>query len=61
MDENVCCPFLRVVDCRDTDEHAHLYCDSQYIIKEIVVSNDYVKEFCLGVFTECKYYPRGEE
>lgn len=60
MGENVCCPLLRIVDCSDTDEHAHLFCDTQYTIKEIIVSNDWVKEFCLGEFAKCKCYPRRE-
>lgn len=60
MSENVCCSHLRVVACGDTDEHAHLFCDSQYTIKETIVSNDWVKEFCLGGFAKCEYYPRGE-
>ena len=58
--ENVCCPHLEVVGCADTDEHRHLYCDSQFTIKQLVHDNDWVKEFCVGDFKNCKYFPKSE-
>lgn len=60
MGENVCCPMLRVIKCSDTREHKHLFCDSQYTITHIMIDDDWVKVFCLGEFTKCKYYPKGE-
>lgn len=61
MDENVCCPFLEVIDCTDTDEHKHLFCGSHYVIGDVVLDNERVKIFCLAKFKDCVYYPRGEE
>lgn len=60
MAENVCCPLLKVVDCADTEEHKHLYCDSRHTLEESLLDNDCVIVFCLSQFKECKYYPRGE-
>lgn len=58
---NACCPLLAALACGDSDKHQHLYCDSQFIIEGFLLSNDWVKDFCLGDFNKCKCYPRGED
>ncbi len=58
MGENVCCPYLKVVDCEDTKEHKHLFCDYQCTIQRIVIDNDWVRVFCISEFKDCKYYPK---
>ena len=47
--ENVCCPYLKVIDCGDTAEHKHLLCGG---IKA-VISNGVAVKYCLGKWTEC--------
>lgn len=59
--ENVCCPMFGIVDCADTDKHKHLFCMSHHTLEDCVMSNDHAREFCLGSFTDCAYYPRGED
>jgi len=49
MSENVCCPMLLIVNCADTVEHAHLVCG----YSSAVISNDTVKEICVGNFAKC--------
>ena len=46
---NVCCPFLTVADCADTEEHKHLVCTDS----NAVISNDTVRELCLGDYSKC--------
>jgi len=58
MSENVCCPYLQVIDCEDTEEHKHLMCDPYYTINHILIDNDWVKVFCICEFDKCKYYPK---
>jgi len=60
MAENVCCPLLRLVDCADTDEHKHLFCDQQHTIVGNMFDNDWVRSFCLGDFEGCKYRLKGD-
>ena len=58
MGENVCCPMLNIVDCGDTDEHKHLLCASKCIIDTTMIDNEQVKRYCIGDFSQCKYYPK---
>ena len=58
MNDNVCCPLLKIIKCGDTKKHKHLYCDPQHTIEQTVISNDWVKVFCIGEFTHCKYFPK---
>ena len=58
--ENICCPMLNIVDCGDTDRHKHLLCIARHTIEGCVMSNEDAREFCLGKFMQCGYYPRGE-
>ena len=48
-DINVCCPWLRVVECSDTEEHMHLICG----FSKAILANDTIKELCLENFLEC--------
>ena len=69
MGENVCCPFLRTLKCRDTKEHRHFGCNpimtlyqteqAQRLAENPLMDNDWVKVFCIGDFKSCKYYPKG--
>lgn len=58
MSENVCCPMLKIVECSDTKEHRHLYCDSQHTIEQVLMDNNWLVSFCISAYKECKYYPK---
>ena len=58
MAESVCCPLFKVVECADTKQHKHLFCDSQYTMGKLAIDNEWVKMFCISEFTECKYYAK---
>ncbi len=58
--ENKCCPMLRVIPCAVTKEHKHLYCDYLVTIEYLLMTDGYVKEYCIGEFKDCLYYPKGE-
>ena len=47
--KNVCCPFLLVVDCADTEVHRHLICGDS----KAVITNDTVRNVCIGEFVKC--------
>lgn len=57
MSKNICCPFLTIIDCQDTDEHAHLFCDFYQSVNDGIIDNEYVIEYCLKNFEECRFIP----
>ena len=44
----VCCPYLRIIPCGDTDEHKHPGCEIVGMIANVIV-----KEVCLEDFQDC--------
>lgn len=62
MAENVCCPNLNVIDCAETGDHKHLYCDYFHTVKGVVMNKNWINLFCLGGewFGRCPYYPKGD-
>lgn len=58
-DINVCCPFLAVLPCADTSEHAHLVCKGT-LDNNVVVLNEIVKRLCMDNFDLCQMRPRGD-
>lgn len=38
---NVCCPFLDIADCEDTDEHSHLYCTTNGDFMNLGMAHQY--------------------
>ena len=48
-EENVCCPYLAVIPCGDTEEHCHLICSAS----NAFLRNIFVTQFCLASFSEC--------
>jgi hypothetical protein len=65
MSENVCCPFLNVIPCGDTDEHCHFVCDFYYAtmhhLSDLdIMDNEFVKSNCMSDSVKCQFYPKGE-
>jgi hypothetical protein len=55
MGENVCCPYLRTLECGDTREHRHFGCNPKIILSQdenlsqySLMDNDWVKTFCMS-------------
>jgi len=57
---NICCNYLNIVDCDDTEEHAHLFCDAlSGIDKQGILNNEHVCLVCVSnEFSKCKFYPK---
>ena len=55
--DNVCCPYLAVVNCSDTDEHKHLICT----FSVTVIVNETVATLCIGNFKECINFLGGDK
>jgi len=54
---NVCCPFLQIVECGDTDEHKHLLCPMRTTCKgQKLMPNSTVKRLCLEDYKTCNHY-----
>ena len=51
-EENVCCPFIAILECGDSEEHAHLICN--YVRK--LYPNKHIIETCINNFKECIHY-----
>jgi hypothetical protein len=52
---NVCCRYLLIVDCGDTEEHKHLICTSQNC--PMMIENAHVIKCCLSEsFCQCPFY-----
>ena len=60
MSINVCCPYLVVIDCVDTDGHKHIGCRA-CIDEGTGLTNDVARDWCLGQFEECPNRPKGED
>ena len=58
--ENVCCPYLLVLGCADTDEHQHLACRAT-IGEGPGLTNQMAKDWCLADFVNCLVRPRSED
>jgi hypothetical protein len=56
MDEdvNVCCPFFDIAECEDTEEHCHLYCQTNGDL----MKSSRIHEFCVSDdnWENCPYY-----
>ena len=59
---NVCCKFLHIVECGDSEEHNHIICEPwQELGDSVTINNEWVGNYCLSEeFKACLYYPRGE-
>lgn len=57
---NVCCRFLAVIDCADTEEHKHIGCEVKNELDENpIIDNEYAKVHCVSEdFKACPYYPK---
>lgn len=53
--ENICCPYLSIVECADTGEHKHLLCSQM----KTPIPNDRVTTWCVSNYKwrECVIYP----
>lgn len=62
VEENVCCPLLRLAPCAETREHQHIICRTKDgTTDNPILDNEHVKKYCIGdtqVFNKCPYYPR---
>lgn len=60
---NICCPFLLIANCADTDEHRHLFCEvAQEIQENSLISNERICSICVGEkYGECDYFKRFHE
>lgn len=53
--ENICCPFLQIVPCGDTEEHRHVLCEHM----RMPIPNGRINIWCVSLykFKECIIYP----
>lgn len=50
IDENVCCPYLKINECSDTNDHNHLVCGQSLTL----LGNSTIKSICIGSnFKQC--------
>lgn len=55
--KNICCPYLVVIDCGDTDEHKHLFCTMRTTCNgQKLMPNSTVKNLCLEGYRTCDHY-----
>lgn len=59
-DVNVCCGYLGIIDCADTEEHSHIVCSPKEGLDDNpVIDNEHAKAHRLSEqFKECPYYPK---
>ena len=53
--ENICCPYLQIIPCGDTEEHKHLKCE----LMKTPIPNGRIVTWCVSVYKwkECIIYP----
>lgn len=56
-DTNSCCPNLTILECGDTNEHKHIYCDYYNTVKESLLDQEQIFYFCINRFDSCSYRP----
>jgi hypothetical protein len=55
--DNICCPYLTVIECGNTDEHKHLFCIQRTTCHgQKLMPNSTVKNLCLEDFKTCDHY-----
>jgi len=59
MGDNICCPYLVILDCADSDDHKHLGCEGSFGDGP-GVDNDRAVKWCLKDFKNCPMRPRGD-
>lgn len=47
--DSVCCPYLAIVECADTDQHSHPVCADS----KDAIPNATVRDICIGNFDKC--------
>jgi hypothetical protein len=53
--ENICCPYLKIVNCADTEEHKHLLCEHM----RQPIPNHRITTWCVSnhKWRQCVIYP----
>ncbi len=59
MGDNMCCPYLDIIVCADTDEHKHVACRGS-LTDSPGIDNEFVANWCLGDFYQCPLRPKGD-
>ena len=58
-DFNVCCPFLIIAGCADTEEHKHISCEIWVSENQgVIIDNKWVIDYCLCSYSRCKLYSK---
>lgn len=54
-EKNICCPFLAIVPCNETEEHCHLVCFSDG--SPMILENEQVQKRCVSdTFEDCHLF-----
>jgi len=59
-DANSCCAYLSIIDCGDTKDHSHLFCEYYQAIYDNMIDMPQVLRYCISSYADCIYKPNTE-